>query len=321
MKKILAVVLRFLLYLILLLGTGFAIVFLYQSAAYEHTSGMAGSALAVSVSDTLLLAPGAGIAAILLCLFSTLRFDRFRVPSRIALFVLGAGFFFGIFSLWQFFPNTDSTSQNRRFMVRQDTVYQAPGLSLYIEHLNKNVATGVWIRTDGSGNSVKRVQTAIVDHQKGILLIPETGNQVDLNALNIGASTFLVSDMGGVGSWMPLERLRNGLMVIFKEASSHLMLRAAWSVVFSLTSISLWFWVRLSRWPLWNAVMVILVLAGTVYGAGKLLEPDTRILLTGINGFLADYAVPIALGIESVIWIVLVALLPPFKDWKREVSA
>jgi hypothetical protein len=88
-----------------------------------------------------------------------------------------------------------------------------------------------------------------------------------------------------------------------------------------LVTVSGWFLIRLTRWPVLNGFLVLLLLRGVLFlfRAGS----DTG-FTESVSGFLGvslgAFLVPALLTAISAVLLGLSALLPPFREWQRDVT-
>lgn len=93
------------------------------------------------------------------------------------------------------------------------------------------------------------------------------------------------------------------------------------SVALMLVAVSSWCFVRLTRWPLFNGIVALAFLRGIVY-LYALLEGDFFRDLAGavIDASTLSYVAPGFLSAVAVVLFCIALLMPPFEDWKREIS-
>jgi len=166
-----------------------------------------------------------------------------------------------------------------------------------------------------------------LDWQPGFELFAEGIVDPETRALTIPGRADLVLDLTAVEASYPAmvaapDRLKplmrdiGGLNRLILGAPTPLL-----AVMLGVFLLSCWTPARLTRWPLFNAVLVFLSVRGALWLVNSIHFGEFRSLLTTV-------ARPDQLGLVSagtlafisLVFIVTLVLLPPLSSWKREVG-
>jgi len=93
------------------------------------------------------------------------------------------------------------------------------------------------------------------------------------------------------------------------------------AIVLGVFLLSCWTPARLSRWPLFNAVLVFLSIRGALWLVNSIHFGELRGLVTAVAS--SDQLGLIsagALAFASLVFIITLFLLPPLSSWKRELG-
>lgn len=320
MKKLLFAAVRFLLRSVLLLTAAYGFLLLRHVAGMDASieQGLGTAQLAV-VHDLFLFAlPLIALSAVI-SLFHILNLGKLRFIARFFLMLTAASVLLGIFWGWQQFSTMNGPVTGDRFTFVSDTVYSSDQLYLLTGTIKGKSIEGVWYRSTSPGQSMVHGQYPMLEAGNRILGISETGARIPLATLN-GSLESLYDSPAQAEESRIITEAGNAMKKYLDYASSSYLLMVVNALSLAISLLSLWFWVRLTRWPLWNALWAFLVCIFMYLGLVLLLEASSQALMAQLHPLVSTYAVPGYFLVLALVWSLLSLLLPPFKDWKREVG-
>lgn len=322
-KQIVRLLVRFALTL-----AAFFVLFAAASAAVRwvtfHDLGNAPPASALAS----LFVQGAGpallpaiVVATLVSLFSILRVSAARPFGLLIIFLLsGFSITFGMIGVDYLERAVPQPSASAARRLEPNVLYRADNIDFYaLDRRDEAVFGPLLVHEPAREPSLSIFQRAEQDRESGSLLLRgETDRQINLEAVENGY-------------WQAFEApvLVRRLFRDAKTVASSFggepglynidFLLRAWSLALLLTS--LWVVVRVSRWPLFNFILSLGMAraAFVVFHATQVpaLRDVFRIVLSSEQ---MNYLVPgIFVGLSLLLMLVSV-LLPPFHQWRREVS-
>ncbi len=306
---------RFILWSILLILVLGSLVVLHRYViGYDPTRARAGNLLMQLIDALRTVYPVSIMTAAVLSLFATLRTTaRTFVPVIIlALFwtaLLLAGTFFQ--------PAVDIQSAGPIPAVPEDEVIRAGEYRLYTARSEGYYLRPLLVDTIGRQPGFELFQEAVIDPERRSLAIPGRPDVVpDLTEIESSYPAMVESP----------ERLRP-LIRDIREVNSVLGLGGSGrqgvliAVALGVFLLSCWTLARVTRWPLFNALLVFLALRFALWlvsavNNGLLTELVTAAVDSSRLGLVAAGALAFC---AAVLFVVLV-ILPPLESWKREVG-
>ncbi|MFP4484735.1 MAG: hypothetical protein ACLFO1_07750 [Spirochaetaceae bacterium] len=175
---------------------------------------------------------------------------------------------------------------------------------------------GVRLRT-GDPPRMNVLGSARQDPRAGTLTIPATGERLNLGDFNsvYWNETAPPAEFRGF--------FRNAATIStawIQDASVDSPSYLAFGIVLMALCMSSWSIVRISRWPLLNAFLVVLLMWGVV----GLLSLDVRRVMfdlmgDGLPGTIRIYLPHVLLAALAVIFTLINIFQPPFRKWQRNV--
>ena len=88
-----------------------------------------------------------------------------------------------------------------------------------------------------------------------------------------------------------------------------------------MVAVSSWCFVRLTRWPLFNGMLVLVFIRGMMFVYSLFEGEFIGGLLEGVlDPRVLSYLAPAFLTLIAVVLFSIAMLMPPFEQWRREVS-
>lgn len=259
------------------------------------------------------------LLAVALLLFRLVRLQGNRILSLMAIGLTAfAVYLGGLFILDGLTGALSDEARDLSYAVPDEQFLSFPESEVYVGEADGITLAPVVFhrRTEVPGFS--RYATAVRDEERNELIVPAAGVSYPIKAAKqafvtlFEAPTFLRRAFDDVG--VLTERLSETY--------------APGSVMFVLTPVSLvmvmvgsWLFVRLTRWPLFNALCVLAFLRGVFFlyalFEGRFFrELAGAVIESRALGFVAPgFFIALALVLYSV-----ALLMPSFEDWKREIS-
>lgn len=196
-----------------------------------------------------------------------------------------------------------------------------PDAALYIDERDNQTLRRVlvWQQSEhAEGPRFTLYQEARYDPYSEVVMLPGNGGRVSLGELRDGPWAAFVAPPEAAtlmqdALWIS-RRLRSGLVPT--TVTGVLSLAA-----FSLAVTMSWALVRLTRWPLFNAILVVVWLRLLLYLAAVPSVPGITDFLREVTGGLGvptAYLYPAALALPGLLLLALTIIMPSFEQWKRE---
>ena len=323
-KEIVRLIVRFVLALAAALVLIVAGTVAVQWVTFYGSSGeSAGQFFASLVFDALpqALLP-AVVVATLFCLFALIRRFTARPLALLAVLLL-SGFSITVgMNLLAGLPGTSSeASVERTRRLEPETLYRADPFDFYAVNRRGEEFSPVVVHTAEQDPAFEVASEAISDSRSGILYLRGEGVQGEIGLDTVRNAYWqaftpsppvsgIFADIAVAGDMLRRSAGEN--------ATRFLLL--TWTLALLLTS--LWVVVRVSRWPLLNIILVLTVLRGvfatfsaarreTVLEFAALIIPQQQL----------QYLLPAVFLAISIVLLLILVLLPPFHQWKREVGS
>lgn len=259
------------------------------------------------------------LLSIVLLLFRLVALGGNRI---LALFLIGASAFAvyvgGLFLVNRLSESLRQDARTHVYTVPERQFLSFPSADVYVGTANHlELSPVVVYRSDGVPG-FSRYGSAVRDPEANQLLIPEAGE----------AFAIPEARQAYVSLFDPPPFLRS----LFRDVSILTeRLTALWadrSVLFYLTPLSLvmlavgsWCFVRLTRWPLFNGILVLLFIRGIVHLNALFAGEFFRELMSAVaEPEILSYVAPGFFILVAVVLYAVALLMPPFEQWKREIS-
>jgi hypothetical protein len=259
------------------------------------------------------------MASTLICLFRLLRFSRARPAGLLAVLLLtGFAVTFGypaVERLAQAAPQLETPPHRR---LDPDVLYRADDIDLYALGRSGLRLETVVVHEYGREPAFAVLDEAVLDPVAGEVLVGGRRRAVSLSAVQNAywqafappayiAGTVRDVDTAGAAFAGASDPLARGFLL------------EAWTLALAVTA--LWVVVRASRWPLLN-ILLALGLARGYFAVFSLADSETvRQLVAGVvPAPYLPYLLPGAFAAVSLLLLLVLILLPPFHEWKREVG-
>jgi hypothetical protein len=258
-----------------------------------------------------------GIGAMLAWLFSLLRHPAHRSLARLLVFVIATvTFIAGGVAVG--FLNTLVTAEQPSFVIRPGGFYDTGDGFVYFEDREGlSYRNGVRLQ-DTAPPRMTPIRSARQNPPAARLTIPATGEQLSLSQFEsvYWTETEPPPEFAGFFS-AAAEVSRTWIAGAAPRDLSYLSLGAVTILLFSMA----WVIVRLTKWPLLNAVLAVLLAWGVV----ELLAVDLsgfaqEILGDTIPGQLYAFGPHAVLAVVTLILVIIGLFQPPFREWQRTVA-
>jgi hypothetical protein len=262
------------------------------------------------------------VVATLLCLFALLRLTTAR-PLGLLGVVLLSGFSITVgMNLVAGLPQTSqqaSTDRGRR--LEPETLYRAEPLDFYAVNRQGTQFEPVVVHHSERDPAFAVVSQAVQDARLGRLYLRggEVGGEIDLSTVRNAYWQAFVPSPPVSGIFADVAAAGEMLRRTAEEAATRFLL-LTWSL--SLVLTSLWVLVRISRWPLLNITVVLTVVRG-IFATFTAVQRETvrEFAALVIPPQQLQYLLPGVFLLISIVLLLILVLLPPFHQWKREVSS
>lgn len=320
MKKLLFAAVRFLLRSVLLVAAAYGFLLLRHIAGMEISfeQGLAAAQVAVIHDLFILSIPLIALSAVI-SLFHILHLEKLRFIARLFLMLTATLVLVGIFWGWQEFREFHGPEISDRFTFAPHMVYSSDQLFVLTGSIQNTRVEEIWYRSTSAGQSIVYGQAPRLVQGNRVLEVDETGARIQLASLNGSLESLYENNVFKEENRFFIEA-RSVMGRYLEYASSSLLHMLVNALSLSVSLLSLWFWVRLTRWPLWNAMWALLICGFMYFGLVLIQAPSSQALLLQIHPLIHEYALPVFLTVLALIWSLLSLLLPPFKDWKKELG-
>lgn len=259
------------------------------------------------------------ILSVVLLLFRLVGLGGNRIVS---LLLIGASAF-GIYLGGLFLVNrlTDSLREDARaavYTVPESQFLSFPTADIYLGTAQYLEISPVVVYSSGGDPGFERYETAVRDPESNELLIPEAGEAYSIpEAQQAFVSLFAAPPF--------LRSLFRDVSILTERLST---LWADRSLLFYITPLSLvmvavgaWCFVRLTRWPLFNGILVLVFIRGVVYLNALFAGEFFRELMSAVVApEILAYFAPVFFILVATILYAIALLMPPFEQWRREIS-
>ena len=287
---------------------------------HDLSATLSGRLIAVLLSDAVgpAVVPSV-VVAVLSCLFRLLRFSTARPVGLLMVFALaGAALTFGMIGAGEIALAFEDTSAESIRRLETDVLYRAEPFDFYAVDRSGAELGPVVVHDSGDTPAFRMLQSVVHDAGSDVLLVSEMDTRVDLRSVRNAYWQAFVPPVGVAGVFEDARRAFSTFRAELSNGLPHLLL-LSWTL--ALVLVSAWVVVRLSRWPLLN-ILLVLVLARGIFAAFSFVQTETMRDLMEI--FLSPqqmhFVLPVVFTAGSVVLMLILILLPPFREWKREVA-
>ncbi len=280
------------------------------------------STLAAHLADSL---PGilliSAVAAAAVALFRLLQQRTSPVPSLILLWVTLSVFLYGTLELTYRFASHTVAAEPTAQALPHGRLLRLPDAALYIDERTGETLRRVLVRRQFDSADQPRFvlyPEARHDPRAEVVVLPGEAEPLSLRELRDGpwaaldvppAAASLMREAGWVSG-----RLRSG---VAPPSVAGILSVLALSLAVTMS----WTLVRLTRWPLFNAILTVSWLRLLLHFAAAPSDPALMELLREIISLVGaptGYLYPAALALPGLILLGLGVVLPSFQQWKRE---
>jgi hypothetical protein len=254
------------------------------------------------VRDLLILAVPIFAVTVVIALFWSCSLEQHRLLVRGALFLLSGLGIFGVSQLYLWSFDQPLVTMEPSFLMPH-TVYAGGDFFLRTGAIKANEVEGVWYRHTVHGQQIEFYPRANIVAGGYFLELPSTQSRIHLRDLVTAQKSSPYFNHGTF--YLTFDRY---LRVPAKSWFMGLLQAFALSLVL----LSTWFWVRLSRWPLWNTFWALLWLVFIYYVLELGLSGFTQATVQSIAIDLPTFVLPALFGFLSLITLFASMLLPPF---------
>lgn len=262
--------------------------------------------------------PASVLLSILITLFSVLRLRKFRFMALLLLFVVGAAATVGGIRGLQLLRRSSSPAGTATGAFTSGVVYRFGDNFLYADHREGASLFDVVVYRSNKQPGFVFSPEALVDPATGIVHISETGADFRIADSETSYAHMFAGRPVIAGLFRDIRVLSAALWNQRDPLAPSYLLLVSVTVLFIT---SLWFLVRLTRWPLFNAL--------AAFGAFRLLfllyaflqgATFQEFIAAVVQPTFQRFVTPGVLLFISVVLVVINLLLPPFDLWKREVG-
>jgi hypothetical protein len=262
--------------------------------------------------------PVSVLLSILITLFSVLRLRKFRFMALLLLFVVGSAAIVGGIRGLQLLRRGSAFTSTATGAFTSGVVYRFGNNFLYADRREGASLFDVVVYRGGKQPGFVFSPEALVDPANGTVHISETGTDFRIADSETSYAHMFTGRPVISGLFRDVRLLSAALWNQKNPLAPSYLLLVAVTVLFIT---SLWFLVRLTRWPLFNAM--------AAFGAFRLLFLLYAFLQGAVfQEFIAAvvqptfqrFVTPGVLLFISIVLVVINLLLPPFDLWKREVG-
>jgi hypothetical protein len=276
------------------------------------------SALTVLIEGFEYALPVAGIVATVTGLYRILN-DSSRRRLKLfvlwlsAVLVLSAGFA-ATTQLKTAYGPGDAKARN----ISADTVYRTGDAAFYAERRTGTMFEHVLLHREGRSPGFSRHQEAILNPQADTVRIPEGDVSIPSAAFRETAGS-LFSVPSTLSQLLYDVRLSSRTLLRDAPPVSDrtLGLIALWS----LAMVCAWGLVRMTRWLLFNALLVLAYARGLLFA---LRAAQDQAVARTVSAWFAfegtSFVAPLFLVAMSVVLVSVTVLLPSFREWERDMS-
>jgi hypothetical protein len=280
----------------------------------------AGRILALLVSQALRPAVlPATIVATLVCLLRLLRFSRARPAGLLTVFLLtGLSVTFGFAGVERLAGSVPQPRTPLQRRLAPGLLYRGETVDLYALRATGAVLRTVVVHEYGREPAFRVFDEAVHDPMRDQLLIGPQRMSVAMSSVENAYWRAFEPPPQLSGTFRDIAAAADRFPVAGVPFGRRFLL-LAWTLALAVTS--LWVVVRVSRWPLLNVLLAL----GIVRGYFAIFSLADR---GAVREFAAvvipqpymSYLLPGAFAAVSLVLLLVLVLLPPFQQWKREVG-
>jgi hypothetical protein len=211
------------------------------------------------------------------------------------------------------------TRLERARRLEPEILYRAEPIGFYALERQGGSLAPVVVHDPGAEPEFRLLEQATHDARVDSLYMPEIGLTVELDTVRNAYWQAFLPPEGAAALFEDVALASATFKAEFSHGTRHLLVHA-WSL--ALVLVSTWVVVRLSRWPLLNIFLVLLAARG-IFAAFSFVQTETMSDLMGV--FLTEeqmhYLLPALFAAASLVLLLVLIVLPPFRQWKREVGS
>jgi hypothetical protein len=218
-----------------------------------------------------------------------------------------------------FWTQPDAPGVSAAPAVPVERVVRAGRTTLYALGREGTRLSPLVVHVDGDMPGFSLGAEGVIDEAAGtVIVVGRQGIEADLTA----ATTSYPAMVRSPESLQPLLRdIRVVNRVLGARTPGGPATGALNAIALGLLILGCWTFARLTRWPLFNALLVFLTLRGALWVISSIHDGALRELVTAVldSSRLGIASAAVVAFVAAVLLIVL-ALLPSYQNWKREVG-
>lgn len=319
MKEVLSAAGRFLAILFLVLITVVGVTFLLGAIPIWSGAVQVSAAtfldLAVDTLQDTWLATGA--LAVIAWLFSLLRRPDHRFVTRLVVFALAAVIFLAGGLVIRMLGQGVTAPPAGVILEPQGYYHTGEGFLYLDAREGLTYRGGIRLRT-GDAPRITPIRSARQDPEAGTVTIPATGERLALDGFNSVYWNETVPPDGFGGFFRSAADVGSAWIA---DASVSNLPYLAFGIVLMALCVSAWSIVRLSRWPLLNAILMILLIWGVVTVLSlDVTQVVVDLLGDGLPERVGEFLPHALLAALTVVFALINIFQPPFRQWQRNVA-
>ena len=204
------------------------------------------------------------------------------------------------------------------YSVPEQQFLSFPEADVYVGEADFLRLSPVIVYRDADGPGFARFGSAVRDPDANQLLIPEAGLAFSISDARQAYVSLFEPPAFLAGLFRDVSLLTERL-TITHQPGSPLFYLTPLSLV--MVAVSSWCFVRLTRWPLFNGMLVLVFIRGMMFVYSLFEGEFIGGLLEGVlDPRVLSYLAPAFLTLIAVVLFSIAMLMPPFEQWRREVS-
>jgi hypothetical protein len=259
------------------------------------------------------------LLSIVLLLFRLVGLGGNRILS---LFLIGASAFAvyigGLFLANRLAESLRPDARTAAYALPERQFLSFPTADIYVGSASHLELSPVVVYQPDGSPGFSRYASAVRDPSANELLVPEAGEAFSISEARqayvslFDPPPFLKSLFGDVST------LTERLTAQWADRSALFYLTPLSLVMLAVAS---WCFVRLTRWPLFNGILVLLFIRGVVHLYALFAGEFFRELMAAVvEPEILAYFAPGFFILVAMVLYAIALLMPPFEQWKREIS-
>ncbi|MFP4230976.1 MAG: hypothetical protein ACLFRR_03925, partial [Spirochaetaceae bacterium] len=261
------------------------------------------------------------VTAALVCLFGILADSGRKTVRLLVLFVLCGVMISGGMRLVERLEASAEPGGETVLRLQPRLLYRAEGIDFYALETDGAEMGPAVVHEPGRDPAFRVVSEMRLDPASGRLLIPESEAVAErrIDARNVENAYWRAfrPPAGFEPLFRDVERAGNAFREVAPPGGADFAL-LGWAT--ALFIVSLWPLIRLTRWPLLNIVLAVGAARGLFFLFTVTQNEMVREGAASLLGRNLDYVLPGALLAISTVLLLVLLVLRPYGEWKREVG-